>query len=527
MDAKPYTSVHANPIFHTHKRIMMKHFFLLLLSLTPAVLSCAQDSVGIFTFNQDIGNPAKKGSAEYDRKTQVYTVKGGGYDIWYNRDEFHYLWNKLNGDFVLTANFELAGEGGNSQLKTGWMIRKDTDPSSALISTALHRDGLTVLQWRSQKGANMLFPQDEMFFQKRNVQTMQLERKGNMIVMRAARYGEPLQIVGYRQMADMTGDILAGVFVCAHDSTAPLAEARIWNVRIDKPVPANLPAGRPWRIGSRLEVLDIFDGNRRVVYQSQGRIESPNWMPDGKQILFNTDGLLYTVSLAGGRPQMLNTGSVKNINGAHCVSIDGKMLAIGARDGRWPNIQVLPLNGGQPQMVVHEMPAYLHGVSPDNKHIAFVAPRKNLPVFDVYSKPVSGGEATRLTDSKLYEFADGCEYSPDGKYIYYNASEGGGTMQIWRMKPDGSGKEQLTFDAYNNWFPHISPDGKWMAFISFPPETRLNTHPYYTRVMIRLMPVAGGAPRAIAYAYGGEGTLDENSWSPDSRHLSFVSYTTL
>lgn len=100
-------------------------------------------------------------------------------------------------------------------------------------------------------------------------------------------------------------------------------------------------------------------------------------------------------------------------------------------------------------------------------------------------------------------------------------------MQIWRMKPDGSGKEQLTFDAYNNWFPHISPDGKWMVFISFPAGTALNTHPLYSRVMIRLMPVAGGAPRAIAYVYGGQGTIDENSWSPDSRHISFVSYTTL
>lgn len=372
----------------------------------------------------------------------------------------------------------------------------------------------------------MLFPQDERFFPKRNMQVIQLERSGDLFIMRAARYGEPLQIVGYREMKNMTGEILAGLFVCAHDSNA-LGEAKIWNVRIDKLVPTNLGANRAWRIGSRLEIMDVFNGNRRIIYQTSGRIESPNWMPDDKKILFNTDDLLYTVPIAGGRTEVLNTGSVKNINGAHCISFDGKMLGIGSAEGRWPNILVLPITGGQPKVVADEMPCYLHGLSPDHKEVAFVAPRKDIPVYDVYKKSISGGEAIRLTDSKIYEFADGCEYSPDGKYIYYNASQNGGTMQTWRMKPDGSGKEQVTFDVYNNWFPHISPDGKWMVYISFPAETPLNTHPLYASVMIRLMPVDGGGSRVIAYIYGGQGTIDENPWSPDSRHISFVSYTTL
>ncbi|HEX5553676.1 MAG TPA: hypothetical protein VFX43_10555 [Chitinophagaceae bacterium] len=504
----------------------MKLFLLLLISLFIVISSHAQDSLGIFPFSRDIGEPAMKGSAQYDNDTQVYTVKGGGYDVWYNRDEFHYLWKKMSDDFILTATFKLAGEGGNPQLKTGWMIRKETDPASAHISTAVHRSGLTVLQWRSQTGANMLLPQDEQASSKRNVQVMQLERQGDVFIMRAARYGEPLQIVGYHQMENMTGEVLAGLFVCAHDTDA-LGEAKIWNVRIDKTVPTNAGPRRAWRIGSRLETMDVFNGKRRIIYQTSGRIESPNWMPDGKKILFNTEGLLYTVPLSGGKPKVLNTGSANHISGAHCISRDGKMLGIGDIESRWPGIFVLPIEGGQPKVVVNEMPAYLHGLSPDNKEVAFVAPRRGLPVYDVYKKPINGGKAIRLTDSKAYEFADGCEYSPDGKYIYYNASQKGGTMQIWKMKPDGSSKEQLTFDAYNNWFPHISPDGKWMVFISFPAGTRLNTHPSYTHVMIRLMPVAGGAPRVVAYIYGGQGTLDENSWAPDSRHISFVSYTTL
>lgn len=405
------------------------------------------------------------------------------------------------------------------------MIRQGKDSASAHVSAVVHGNGLTVIQWRSSNGATMLFPQNERFFSKRNVQTMQLEKKGDFYIMRAARYGEPLQMVGYCQVGNMSGDVLAGLFVCAHDSSR-VQEAKVRNVRIDKPVPTGNNNQHAWRIVSRLETMDVFDGNRRVVYRYTGRIESPNWMPDGKELLFNTDGRLFTFSLSGGEREMLNTGTAVHLNGAHCISHDGQLLGIGNNEGRTPNILILPVAGGQPKKVVSGRPAYLHGLSPDHKEMLYVSPRKNAPVWDIYKQAIDRGDAIRLTDNQKYEFTDGCEYSPDGKYIYYNASKKGGTMQIWRMKSDGTGKEQLTFGAYNNWFPHISPDGKWMVFISYPPETPLNSHPMYAPVMIRLMPVAGGAPKAIAYLYGGQGSLDENAWSPDSKHIAFVSYTT-
>jgi Tol biopolymer transport system component len=132
---------------------------------------------------------------------------------------------------------------------------------------------------------------------------------------------------------------------------------------------------------------------------------------------------------------------------------------------------------------------------------------------------VDGGEETRLTTTAGLD--DGPEYSPDGQYIYFN-SERTGRMQIWRMKTDGSGQGPVTSDGYNNWFPHPSPDGKWIVFLSYEPE--VTGHPANKDVMLRLMPAGGGEIRVLAKLFGGQGTINVPSWSPDSSRLAFVSY---
>jgi Tol biopolymer transport system component len=183
---------------------------------------------------------------------------------------------------------------------------------------------------------------------------------------------------------------------------------------------------------------------------------------------------------------------------------------------------VLPVGGGTPKQVTEGTPSYWHGWAPNNKEVIFVAQRGDSKIYHIYRSSINGGVETKLTDHTTGH-VDGPEYSPDGKYIYYNGNQSG-TMQVWRMKPDGSNKEQLTFDENHNWFPHISPDGKWMVYISFPPDIEPNSHPSYKRVTLKLMPLTtGGGPRVIAYLYGGQGTINVPSWSPDSKRIAFVS----
>ena len=481
---------------------------------------------GIFQENSDIGNPENKGSAIYNSSDQSYALKGSGYNIWFARDELHFLYNKVKGDFILTANFRFEGEGTEPHRKTGWMLRASTDEDSQHISATLHGDGLTVMQWRDFKGAEMKDPEDEIFAKGSGYEIIQIERAGKIIFMRAAHFGEPLETIGSYEMENLPDEILAGLFVCSHNPEIT-EEAKIWNVRIDTPVGDTYNPGREGYIGCRLETMDVFSGKRMVLFEKQGRFEAPNWMPKGDQLLFNMDGLLYKIPVRGGELTKLNTGFATRLNNDHGISFNGKLLAISnykenPGGGGGSAVYVLPLKGGTPKLITEETPSYWHGWAPNNKELVYVAQRGGKNIYNIYRNSIKGGNEVALTDIGEGEHVDGCEYSPDGKYIYYNGSHTG-TMQLWRINADGSGRVQLTFDEYNNWFPHISPDGKWIAFISFPSDIEKNSHPSYKRVMLRLMPVDGGEPKVIAYLYGGQGTINVPSWSPDSRQIAFVS----
>jgi hypothetical protein len=511
----------------------MRNVLLLFLLVFCQCINAQTSSLGIFDNNTDVGKPKIAGSSGYDAVNQTYHLKGSGYNIWFNRDEFNYLYKKVAGDFIATANFEFVGENGDAHKKIGWMIRESTDESAPATSAVVHGDGLTVLQWRQLRGAYMRDPEDEIFFSKKGAQIIQIERSGNIITMRVAHTGEPLQVVGTHEVQDLKDSILLGLFISAHNADKT-EEARVWNVRIDRIVPNDYNANpqiqktiKPFAgtLGCRMETMNVFDGKRKVIYQSNARFEAPNWMPDGKRLLYNSGGGMYTIPVEGGNPEKLNTGSINRANNDHGISFDGKLLAISSQRagmyGYGSTVYIVPLTGGEPRLLTDSTPSYWHGWNPNGKDVTIVAQRNPGTIFNIYKVDTKDGKEINLTNNTSGH-VDGPEYSPDGKYIYYNANASG-TMQIWRMRPDGSGKEQLTFDEYHNWFPHISPDGKWMVFISFVSEIEPNGHPANKKVMLRLMPVAGGAPKVIAYLYGGQGTINVNSWSPDSKSIAFVS----
>jgi TolB protein len=212
----------------------MKFLYFILLIIAGNSAYAQTDAIGIFDHHEDIGHPKNAGSAQYDKVTHTYTLTGSGYNIWFNRDEFQYVYKKIKGDFTVTANFEFIGEKGNDHRKIGWMIRESTDDKSIALNAVEHGDGLTAMQWRSLTGENMKDPEGEIFFPDKKFEVIQLQRIGKRLIMRVGHVGEPLKTVGSHVMDNMPDEALLGLFICSHDPEV-IEKARVWDVHIDQP----------------------------------------------------------------------------------------------------------------------------------------------------------------------------------------------------------------------------------------------------------------------------------------------------
>jgi TolB protein len=481
----------------------------------------AAQSVGAFESQADVGRTRHPGSASYESGRQTYVIAGSGENMWGDHDDFHFVWKRLTGNFILATRAHFIGNGVEAHRKIGWTIRPNLESGAPHVTAALHGDGLASLQFRRSAGAITEESKSPDSLPNADA-VIQLERRDGIYIMSVARFGDTLvsnQIAG----VSLPDTVYVGLFVCAHNDSV-IERGAFSNVRITVPAKSTLVPYRDY-IGSNLEILDVATGNATIVHQYRGSFQAPNWTRDGKALIYSQEGRLYRFDLGSRTAAPINTGFATRNNNDHVLSFDGKMLAISnhaPEDSGASIVYTVPTTGGTPKRITARGPSYLHGWSPDGRWLVYVGERNDD--FDIYRISAKGGAESRLTTAKGLD--DGPEYTPDGKYIYFNSARTA-RMQIWRMRPDGSHQEQVTDDAFNNWFPHISPDGKSMVFISFPLDVPADDHPFYKHVMIRMMPLSGGRPRVIAYVYGGQGTLNVPSWSPDGTRIAFVSNTGL
>jgi Tol biopolymer transport system component len=478
----------------------------------------AQAPVGIFENHADVGTVLHPGSAVFDQTTKTYILNGSGENMWLATDAFQFVWKKVSGDVDLTADISFATTTGNEHKKAVLMVRQSLDGDSVYADVALHASGLTSLQYRDEKGTITQEVQSNISAPVR----LRITRRGTYVYMSLTDAGQEPQYSGASTRIPLSGEFYVGIGVCSHDKDV-VEKAAFSNVSLHAlGAPSSAPA-----LNSTLETISVESTDRRVVYHAEGRFEAPNWSRDGSYLLFNRNGHLEKLPVAGGKPEIVNTGIADHLNNDHGISLDGTMLAFSdnsqetkSADGKTGHdslVYVMPIAGGTPKRLTPIGPSYWHGWSPDGKTLAFVGQRNGD--FDIYTIPVTGGDETRLTTAKGLD--DGPDYSPDGKYIYFN-SERTGHMQIWRMKADGSEQEQVFSDDYNNWFPHISPDGKWMVFLTY--EKDVTGHPENKDVMLRLMSLADKKITVLAKLFGGQGTINVPAWSPDSTSVAFVSY---
>lgn len=274
---------------------------------------------------------------------------------------------------------------------------------------------------------------------------------------------------------------------------------------------------------SYLKIFDIDSGKETLVKRFDYLIEAPNWSADGKSLYYNSLGKIYRFILETGEIQEVESGYVNNCNNDHVLSPCGKQIAVshGTREDGKSRIYVVDFAGGVPRLITPLAPSYLHGWSPDGKTLAYCAQRGEE--YDIYTVPAQGGVETRLTFEK--GLSDGPEYDPTGRYIWFNSVRSG-LMQAWRMEKDGSNQVQMTFDEnWNTWFPHTSPDGEKVVMLAYRKEDLLpHEHVPHKEVELRIMQADGSGLKTLCSLFGGQGTINVNSWAPDSKRFAFVSY---
>lgn len=436
-----------------------------------------------------------QGQCAYDHAEQTYTLSGECF-----------AWKRITGKFIVTA--QVMGHGAGV---CGWMARASLEEGAPFVGLFIHPNGDISLQsratWHGDVEALRLSGAAE--------DVLQLERDDNAYTASIARFGKEFESVSVGDL-ELGGQMYVGLFSSA------IGQSQFCNVRLVAPVADGFSREKD-PFTSHMEILEVATGRRKILFSADHVFEAPNWTRDGAALIYNSGGRLYRYDLAAQTHAQIDTGDVIRNNNDHVLSFDGSLIAISSHtppDGH-SIVYTVPVGGGQPRRVTSHGPSYLHGWSADDKYLVYCALRNGD--YDVYRISVDGGEEEQLTTAIGLD--DGPEYTPDGAYIYFNSVRSG-NMHIWRMKPDGSEQEQLTHDDLNNWFAHISPDGRWVIFVSYlVGEVEPSQHPPAKRVYLRVMPLDGGEPRLVAYVYGGQGTMNVPSWSPDGKFVAFVSNT--
>jgi Tol biopolymer transport system component len=491
--------------------------------------------LGIFESQQDVGVNPMPGAAVYDAASGEYRVTGGGANIWAAADAFRFVWKRVSGDFDFTADVQFVGTGAVAHRKAVLMVRQDLTPDSAYADVALHGDGLTSLQFRLAAGAGTQEIRSTV-----NAPTrIRIQRRSNSFIAFSGKPGEELTATAPQEV-NLPANVYVGIGVCSHDAGV-LETAVFSNVQLNVQTGGSAMSAPPHppapHYRSKITIYGLAARSTRVVYQADQVIEAPNWSRDGKFLLINTQGHLYRLPLQSAgepKPEQIDLGPGGYMcNNDHDLSRDGNWLAFSASSpsSRQSQVYLAKADGSGVRLMIPATPSYFHGWSPDGKWLAFVGQRDGK--FELYRVSAAGGAEQRLTSTGGYD--DGPDYSPDGKWIYFNSNRSG-SWHVWRMPPEGAGPgdaraEQVTNDEWEDWFPHLSPDGKHLLVFSFPKGTATHND-RMDGVVLRLMPAPGKKLKTakleiLLRFYGGQGTINVNSWSPDSRQFAFVEYEPL
>ena len=490
--------------------------------------------LGIFRGEGDIGRPSALGAGalRYDPRAKTYVVTGGGANMWATADHFHYVWIRLSGDAALEASVRFTGTAPGTgkpdpHRKACLLLRQSLDTDSPYADAALHGDGLTSLQWREAKGAVTHEVQSSVVAPER----IRVEKRGDYVTMSVATRGGPFVPAGGAAKVPFTGDFYLGLAVSAHDTTR-LETATFSNVALTRLAP--LATGTGTAIVSTVETISLRSKDRRAaaVVTQPGAIGEAFWYPDTSRLVYFRGALdrLFRVKVDyPGQPTSLGrlgTPQAVKLVSSGCptcaVADTGKRWSIAegpaGTDGvRSSTLTVSRAAGGRAIGTMMPVLASLARWSPDGAALVYSDDRDG----QLHALRATSHEPIRMTTRGRNAHP---EFSPDGQWIYFD-SDRSGTRQLWRMRLDGRAPEQHTTGDTESVQPHLSPDGRSVAFLSFDSEAPSTRGIREAR--LRVLSLANGAVDELAQLLGGEGTLAAYPWAPNGQYLVFVSYRLL
>ncbi|MEO6568371.1 MAG: hypothetical protein ABIO94_06370 [Opitutaceae bacterium] len=518
---------------------------------TPAAAPVIGGAVGLFENHSDIGITPGAGNATFDPTKKTYTITGGGNNVWAKVDAFHFAYKKLSGDLSFAADITFlpnVSAASDPHRKACLIIRQSLDADSPYIDAAMHGDGLTALQFRDVKGG----PTREVMSNVVGPIRLRIEKRGDTFTLFVGKAGEEPKYSGASYSLKFQEPFYLGLAVSAHnanDTSTRVETAVFSNVELK----TNLPAGTP-QLYSTIETQasnpvnanQTQNTDRVALYTTAGSIEGPLWLPDNSAIIFSRAGRLYRLPiklpvrarnadgtqgpapvlgaapLMAGEPELIDTGKFTAVTRGHGLSADGKFIifvdrsqgapaAPGQRPP--PNSYLVPVTGGTPRLLTPTTGAGT-SLSPDGKTFAF----DTDTVPDISTIPVDGSAtATRLTNGQGKNY--GPQFSSDGAWIFF-CSDRSGSMQLWKMKADGSEPTQLTKEESSNWFPRLSPNGTYAVFVTYPKG--VVGDPANSPIEIRRLNLTTGANDQMGRLLGGPASCP--TFSPTSTQLTFVSY---
>ncbi len=509
------------------------------------------DPVGWFDSHGDIGITPAPGKAMFDAVRQTYTVTGGGNNIWAKVDAGHFVWRKLSGDFTFAADITfLDNPTGTPDVhrKACLMVRQNLDADAAYVDAALHGNGLAALQFRDAKGEATREVQSNVIGPMR----VRIEKHGDMITLFVGQAGEEPRFTGAAHSLKFSEPFYLGFAVGAHnqnDTSPNLESVAFSHVELKTDLPATTPklySAIETQASNPVNATQTQNTDRTVLYLSDTAMEGPLWLPDNSGVIFSSGGHLLRLPIklppgaagrrggrggaatpapilgnaptAAGAPTLIDTGGLTHISRMHGLSSDGAQIIFVDHPPGQPrppaNTYLVPLAGGTPRLLTPNTGAG-SSLSPDGKTFVF----DTDTVADIYTIPTDGSApATRLTNGMGKNY--GPQFSHDGSFIIF-CSDRSGTMQVWRMKPDGSEPVQLTVDDNNNWFPHLAPNDAAMLFVTYPKG--IVDDPANQPVEIRRLNLTSHANDLMARILGGPAASP--SWSPGggTSQIIFVS----